>query len=170
MTPDRIRNIGIFAHVDAGKTTLTEQMLLASGALRHAGSVDEGTAQTDWLPIERARGISVRAAQISFLWRGTQINLIDTPGHADFAGEAERSLAAIDGAVLVISAVEGVQAQTELYFDALRRAGLPVVFFINKTDRVGARSDGRADADLRQQDRPGGQPLRAGLRLVPGIV
>ncbi len=139
MTPDRIRNIGIFAHVDAGKTTLTEQMLLASGALRHAGSVDEGTAQTDWLPIERARGISVRAAQISFLWRGTQINLIDTPGHADFAGEAERSLAAIDGAVLVISAVEGVQPHAENIWRALEAMGVPMLIFVNKIDRAGSR-------------------------------
>lgn len=139
MTADRILNIGVLAHVDAGKTTLTEQMLACAGAVRHAGSVDDGTAQTDWLPIERERGISVRAAQISFSWRGFQINLIDTPGHVDFAGEVERSLAAIDGAVLVISSVEGVQSHTENIWRALCALHIPTLIFVNKIDRAGSR-------------------------------
>lgn len=141
MTPDRIYNIGIFAHVDAGKTTLTEQFLYLSGALRKAGSVDTGTAQTDWLPIERERGISVRAASVSFSYDNRRINLIDTPGHTDFAGEAERSLTAIDGAILVLSAVEGVQSHTENLWRALYEAKKPVLLFINKIDRAGSRFD-----------------------------
>ena len=139
MTPEKIFNIGIMAHVDAGKTTLTEQFLYLSGALRKAGSVDQGTTQTDWLPIERERGISVRAAQTSFEWQGCQINLIDTPGHVDFAGEVERTLAAIDGAVLLVSAVEGIQSHTENLWRALTKLKIPTVVFVNKVDRAGSR-------------------------------
>ncbi len=133
-----IRNIGILAHVDAGKTTVTERILYLCGGVKSAGSVDDGTAHTDTLAVERARGISVKAASVSCAWRGTTITLVDTPGHADFAAEVERSLWALDGAIVVVSAVEGVQAQTELLFAALRRARIPVLFFINKVDRVGA--------------------------------
>lgn len=138
MTPDKIYNIGILAHVDAGKTTLTEQFLYLSGALRKAGNVDSGTTQTDWLPIERERGISVRSAQTSFQWKDKQINLIDTPGHVDFSGEVERSLAAIDGAVLLVSAVEGIQSHTENLWRALSKLKIPTVIFINKIDRAGS--------------------------------
>ena len=141
MTPENIYNIGILAHVDAGKTTLSEQFLYLSGALRSAGSVDSGTTQMDWLPIERERGISVRAAQISFLWKDKQINLIDTPGHVDFAGEVERSLVAIDGAVLVLSAVEGIQSHTENLWRALAKLNIPTLVFINKVDRAGSHFD-----------------------------
>ena len=133
-----IRNIGIFAHVDAGKTTLSEQLLVHTGAVRQAGSVDSGTAHTDSLPVEQWRGISVRATCVRLRWKGVDINLIDTPGHVDFSAEIERSLWALDGAVMVVCAAEGVQPQTELLFEALRAQGLPVVFFINKTDREGA--------------------------------
>ena len=133
-----IRNIGIFAHVDAGKTTLSEQLLLHAGAIRKAGSVDAGTAHTDDLPVERRRGISVRATCVRLAWRDAQINLIDTPGHTDFSAEIERSLWALDGAVIVVCGVEGVQPQTELLFEALRSQGLPALFFINKMDRDGA--------------------------------
>ena len=136
-----IKNIGILAHVDAGKTTLTEQMLYACGAIRRAGSVDEGTAQTDWLAIERERGISVRAAQVSLAWRGCTVNLLDTPGHLDFAGEVERSLSALDGAVLVLSAVEGVQSHTENLWRAMQACKLPRILFINKLDRTGSRAE-----------------------------
>ena len=142
MTPDKIYNIGILAHVDAGKTTLTEQFLYLSGALRKAGSVDSGTTQTDWLPIERERGISVRAAQTTFLWGDRQINLIDTPGHVDFSGEVERSLSAIDGAILIISAVEGIQSHTENLWRALSKLEIPTIIFINKIDRAGSHFDG----------------------------
>ena len=130
-----MRNIGIFAHVDAGKTTLSEQFLLRAGAIRSAGSVDSGTAHTDSLPVEKRRGISVRASCVRLTWKGEAINLIDTPGHTDFSAEIERSLWALDGAVIVVCGVEGVQPQTELLFEALRAQGMPVMFFINKLDR-----------------------------------
>ena len=135
---DQIRNIGIFAHVDAGKTTLSEQLLAHAGAIRVKGSVDSGTAHTDTLPVERRRGISVKATCVSFRHRDVQINLIDTPGHVDFTAEVERSLWALDAAVLVICAVEGVQPQTEVLFNAMAEQHIPVVFFLNKTDRAGA--------------------------------
>ncbi len=138
MSGPTLRNIGILAHVDAGKTTLTERLLHASGALRIPGSVDAGTACTDDLEVERRRGISVRAALASFEWRGHRFNLVDTPGHGDFAGEVERTLSVLDGAVLVVSAAEGVQAQTEVLWEALAALGLPTLFFLNKVDRVGA--------------------------------
>ena len=130
-----MRNIGIFAHVDAGKTTLSEQLLLLGGAIRKAGSVDSGTAHTDNLPVEQRRGISVKASCVRLSWRGEPINLIDTPGHTDFSAEIERSMWALDGAVIVVCGVEGVQPQTELLFETLRRQELPVLFFINKLDR-----------------------------------
>ena len=136
----KIFNIGILAHVDAGKTTLTEQALYACGALRRAGSVDEANTRTDWLPVERSRGISVRSAQVNLLWHGNRIQLLDTPGHFDFAGEVERSLLALDAAVLMVSAVEGVQAHTENLWRALTAAAMPRIVFINKLDRAG--SDG----------------------------
>lgn len=130
-----LRNIGIFAHVDAGKTTLSEQLLLCAKAIRAAGSVDKGTAHTDTLPVERRRGISVKAACVRLSWKGCDINLIDTPGHTDFSAEIERALWAPDGAVLVISAAEGIQPQTTLLFEAMKSAGIPVIIFINKCDR-----------------------------------
>ncbi len=139
-SPQNIRNIGILAHVDAGKTTLTEQMLYYAGMIRQAGSVDDGTTQTDWLSIERDRGISVRAAGTSLVWNDTLINLIDTPGHIDFAGEVERCLMALDGVVLVISAVEGVQSHTENLWMALSRLSIPTIIFINKIDRAGSHA------------------------------
>lgn len=135
---NHMRNIGIFAHVDAGKTTLSEQLLMHSGAIRRAGSVDEGTAHTDNLPVEQRRGISVKATCVSLTWRDTSMNLIDTPGHVDFSAEVERSLWALDAAVMVICAVEGVQPHTETLFHALREQAIPTVFFLNKTDREGA--------------------------------
>ena len=133
-----IRNIGIFAHVDAGKTTLSEQILSHAGAIRAVGSVDAGTAHTDNLPVERRRGISVKATCVAFPYDGVQIHLIDTPGHVDFSAEVERSMWALDGAVLVVCAVEGVQPQTEVLFDAMVKQRIPVLFFINKTDRENA--------------------------------
>ena len=114
-------NIGIVAHADAGKTTLTEQILYLTGAIRAPGSVDEGTAVTDGMEIERRRGISVRTACASVLWKGCRLNLIDAPGHADFLSEVERSLAVLDGAVLVVSAVEGVQPQTRMLLETIGR-------------------------------------------------
>ena len=131
-------NLGIVAHADAGKTTLTEQILFQSGAIRTAGSVDNGTASTDAMEIERRRGISVRTACASVLWKDVRLNLIDAPGHADFLSEVERSLSVLDAAVLVISAVEGVQPQTRMLLDAFRRAELPCFLFLNKLDRAGS--------------------------------
>ena len=134
-------NVGIFAHVDAGKTTTTEHILYESGRIKALGSVDSGTALTDSMDVERQRGISVRAALASFAWRGVQINLVDTPGHVDFLSEVERSLRVMDCAVLILSAVEGVQAQSEMIWNALRKLGIPTLIFMNKMDRVGADPD-----------------------------
>lgn len=137
-TEHGLRNVGIFAHVDAGKTTTTEQMLFQSGHIRSLGSVDSGTAQTDWLDVERERGISVRSAVTRLSWRDTPVNLVDTPGHVDFLSEVERSLRVMDGALLIISAVEGVQAQTEVIWQALRELSIPTILYVNKMDRIGA--------------------------------
>ncbi|WP_025705179.1 GTP-binding protein, partial [Paenibacillus graminis] len=131
-------NVGIFAHVDAGKTTTTEHILYESGRIKAVGSVDSGTALTDSMEVERQRGISVRAALASFEWRGVQVNLVDTPGHVDFLSEVERSLRVMDCAVLILSAVEGVQAQSEMIWNALRKLGIPTLIFLNKMDRAGA--------------------------------
>lgn len=135
---DKIINIGIVAHVDAGKTTLTEQLLYHSGELRKKGNVDDGTSQTDWLSIERSRGISVKLSSVRITKGDCHINIIDTPGHVDFNGEVERSLSILDCAVLMISAVEGIQGQTELLFEALRQTKIPTILLINKIDRVGS--------------------------------
>ena len=134
----RIRNLGILAHVDAGKTTVTENLLYLSGAIRSPGNVDKGTSLSDALDVERRRGISVRASAMSFEWAGVRINLIDTPGHVDFSAEVERSLRVLDCAVLVLSAVEGIQAQTESIWAALETLNIPVILFVNKLDRIGA--------------------------------
>ncbi len=155
-----LRNVGIFAHVDAGKTTTTERLLYLSGRIRSLGSVDAGTAQTDFLEVERARGISVRAAATRLEWNGTTINLVDTPGHADFLSEVERSLRVMDGAVLIVSAVEGVQAQTEVIWHALRERNIPTLLYINKMDRVGA-DPARVLAQLRKLLSPMAVPLQA---------
>lgn len=133
-----IINLGIVAHADAGKTTLTEQILYRSGAIRSLGSVDDGTASTDTLGIERRRGISVKTACASVVWKGTRLNLIDAPGHSDFLSEVERSLSVLDAAVLVVSSAEGVQPQTRMLIDAFRRAKLPCFLFCNKLDRAGS--------------------------------
>ena len=134
-------NLGILAHVDAGKTTLTERLLYAAGAIDAPGSVDEGTTQTDSLTLERQRGITIRAAVVAFTVGDLTVNIIDTPGHPDFIAEVERSLAVLDGAVLVLSAVEGVQSQTIVLMRALQRLRVPTVLFVNKIDRVGADPD-----------------------------
>ena len=144
------KNIGIVAHVDAGKTTLTEQLLFAAGATRKAGNVDDGTTATDSLSVERERGISVRLATETFYWHEHQINLIDTPGHVDFSAEVERSLRALDCAILVISAVEGVQANTSNIFEALQNLQIPTLIFINKLDRAGADLD-RVMTEIHQE-------------------
>ncbi|QAY67641.1 GTP-binding protein [Paenibacillus protaetiae] len=153
------RNVGIFAHVDAGKTTTTEHMLYASGRIRELGSVDSGTAVTDSMDVEKERGISVRAAAAFLEWDGISINLVDTPGHVDFLSEVERSMRVMDGAVLIVSAVEGVQAQTEVIWHALRKLNIPTVLFMNKLDRVGA-DPARVLAEIRRYLSPDAIPVQ----------
>ena len=131
-------NLGIVAHVDAGKTSLTERLLYEAGAVSRPGSVDDGTTRTDSMELERRRGITIRAAVTSINLGDLTVNLLDTPGHPDFIAEVERSLAVLDAAVLVVSGVEGVQPQTVAIWRALRRIGVPTVFFLNKVDRCGA--------------------------------
>ncbi|MFC7495488.1 MULTISPECIES: GTP-binding protein [unclassified Nocardioides] len=137
-------NLGIVAHVDAGKTSLTERLLFEAGAIAELGSVDSGTTSTDSLALERRRGITIRAAVTSFALPGSDgagaigVNVVDTPGHPDFIAEVERSLGVLDAAVLVLSAVEGVQPQSVLIWRALRRIGVPTLIFVNKVDRSGA--------------------------------
>ncbi len=145
-----IRNIGIFAHVDAGKTSLTENMLYLSGATQSLGSVDDGTTTTDFLEVEKKRGISVRSSLTSFYWQKTKINLVDTPGHVDFSADVERVLQVIDGAVLIISAIEGVQAHTDAIWQALKERQIPTLFFVNKVDRPGVYIDGLLE-DIKEE-------------------
>src|SRR5919112_4054317 len=135
----RTLNLGILAHVDAGKTTLTERLLFAAGIIDEVGSVDDGSTQTDSLALERQRGITIKSAVVSFVIDGVTVNLIDTPGHPDFIAEVERVLGVLDGAVLVISAVEGVQPQTRVLMRTLQRLNIPTIIFVNKIDRSGAQ-------------------------------
>ena len=135
-------NLGILAHVDAGKTTLTERLLHDAGLLDHLGSVDDGTTVTDSMELERRRGITIRTAVATLAVGDATVNLVDTPGHPDFIAEVERALTVLDGAVLVLSAVEGVQPQTVVLWRALRRLRVPTVLFVNKVDRSGADPDG----------------------------
>ncbi len=131
-------NLGVLAHVDAGKTSLTERLLYDAGVIAEIGSVDAGSTQTDTLPLERQRGITIKSAVVSFTLDDVTVNLIDTPGHPDFIAEVERALSVLDGAVLVVSAVEGVQAQTRVLMRTLQRLRIPTLIFVNKIDRVGA--------------------------------
>ncbi|HEX3226041.1 MAG TPA: translation factor GTPase family protein [Gaiellaceae bacterium] len=134
-------NLGILAHVDAGKTSLTERLLFAAGVIDAVGRVDDGTTQTDSLDLERQRGITIKSAVVAFSIGELGVNLIDTPGHPDFIAEVERVLSVLDGAVLVISAVEGVQPQTLLLMRALKRLAIPTLLFVNKIDRAGADAE-----------------------------
>ncbi len=159
-------NLGILAHIDAGKTSLTERLLHAAGVIDEIGRVDDGSTQTDTLALERRRGITIKAAVVSFEIAGVTVNLVDTPGHPDFIAEVERVLSVLDGAVLVVSAVEGVQAQTRILMRTLRRLGLPTLVFVNKIDRLGARPDAVA-AEVR--DRLGVIPLPLAAVSDPGM-
>jgi ribosomal protection tetracycline resistance protein len=152
----QLLNLGILAHVDAGKTSLTERLLFDAGVIDEIGRVDHGSTQTDTLALERERGITIKAAVVSFAIGDLTVNLIDTPGHPDFIAEVERALGVLDGAVLVISAVEGVQAQTRVLMRTLTRLRIPTVIFVNKIDRRGAGYD-RLLADI-------------AARLSPAIV
>jgi ribosomal protection tetracycline resistance protein len=149
----RTLNLGIVAHVDAGKTTLTERLLYTAGAIGQIGTVDAGTTQTDSLELERERGITIRSAVASFRVGDLSVNLVDTPGHPDFIAEVERVLGVLDGALLVVSAVEGVQPQTPLLFRALQRLHVPTLIFVNKVDRAGADPE-RVIGEMRRRLSP----------------
>ncbi|WP_328606480.1 TetM/TetW/TetO/TetS family tetracycline resistance ribosomal protection protein [Amycolatopsis sp. NBC_00345] len=138
--------IGILAHVDAGKTSLTERLLFEAGVIGHLGSVDGGDTQTDSMELERRRGITIKSAVVAFTTGGRRVTLVDTPGHSDFIAEVERALRVLDGAVLVVSAVEGIQAQTRILMRTLTRLGIPVLVFVNKIDRMGAQEGPLLDA------------------------
>ncbi|MGW1176425.1 elongation factor G [Kitasatospora sp. NPDC002543] len=148
-----VRNLGILAHVDAGKTTVTERILYLTGTTHKRGEVHEGTTVTDFDPQERARGITIFAAAVSCAWAGHRINLIDTPGHVDFADEVERSLRVLDGAVAVFDAVAGVEPQSESVWRQAERHGVPRIAFVNKLDRAGADLD-TAVAAIRERLHP----------------
>jgi len=133
-----VRNIGIIAHIDAGKTTTTERILYYCGAIHKLGTVDEGNATMDWMAQEQERGITITSAATTTFWRDNRINIIDTPGHVDFTVEVERSLKVLDGAVVVFCATSGVQSQTETVWHQADRYSVPRICFINKMDRLGA--------------------------------
>nr|BFE50680.1 hypothetical protein GCM10017745_41070 [Saccharothrix mutabilis subsp. capreolus] len=148
-----VRNLGILAHVDAGKTTLTERVLYATGTTHRRGEVHDGTTVTDFDPQERDRGITIFAAAVTCAWDGHRINLIDTPGHVDFADEVERSLRVLDGAVAVFDGVAGVEPQSESVWRQADRHGVPRIAFVNKMDRAGADLDA-AVASIRERLHP----------------
>jgi ribosomal protection tetracycline resistance protein len=158
-------NLGILAHVDAGKTSLTERLLHTVGITDEIGSVDAGSTRTDTLALERRRGITIKSAVVSFAIDDVTVNLIDTPGHPDFIAEVERVLGVLDGAVLVVSAVEGVQAQTRILMRTLQRLRIPTLLFVNKVDRRGADIDGVLRA-IRERLTPAVVPM--GTADVPG--
>ncbi|CAM3874537.1 MULTISPECIES: elongation factor G [Bacillus cereus group] len=134
-------NIGIVAHVDAGKTSLTERILYETNVIKEIGRVDSGNTQTDSMELERQRGITIKASVVSFCINDLKVNVIDTPGHADFIAEVERSFRVLDGAILVISAAEGVQAQTKILMRTLQKLNIPTILFVNKIDRSGANTE-----------------------------
>src|SRR6266404_1739571 len=157
----RFRNIGIIAHIDAGKTTTTEHILYYAGAIHRLGGVDEGNTVTDWMELEQEKGITIQSACVPFVWQeslGKQsynVNLIDTPGHVDFTAEVERSLRVLDGCVVVFDAQKGVEAQSETVWRQADKYRVPRLIFINKMDIVGADFD-KAVEEVRErlQSRP----------------
>src|SRR6187455_1874877 len=162
---EQLRNIGVIAHIDAGKTTVTERMLYYSGASHRMGEVDKGTTVTDFDPEEQQRGITIRAACVTFPWLDCTVNLIDTPGHVDFTAEVERSLRVLDGGVVIFSAREGVEAQSETVWRQANKYGVPRICFINKMDRIGADFE----RTLRQiKDRLGANPVAVQLPIGRG--
>ncbi len=162
-------NLGILAHVDAGKTTLTERLLFHAGVIDAPGSVDRGTTQTDSLELERQRGITIKSAVVAFSIGEVGVNLIDTPGHPDFIAEVERVLAVLDGAVLVVSAVEGVQPQTPLLMRALQRLRIPTILFVNKMDRLGADGE-RALDGIRERVSSAAVAVEDGVALAEQLA
>ncbi len=143
---EEIRNIGFIAHIDAGKTTVTEQVLYATGRIHRVGGVDDGTTAMDWMPQEKERGITITAAATSAQWQDCRINIIDTPGHVDFTAEVERSLRVLDGGVVVLDAVAGVQSQSETVWRQADTYSVPRICFVNKMDRVGASYERTLDS------------------------
>ncbi|MFF9768021.1 elongation factor G [Streptomyces sp. NPDC014636] len=164
-----IRNLGILAHVDAGKTTVTERILYATGTTHKRGEVHDGTTVTDFDPQERDRGITIFAAAVSCAWDGHRINLIDTPGHVDFADEVERSLRVLDGAVAVFDAVAGVEPQSESVWRQADRHGVPRIAFVNKLDRAGADLD-RAVASIRDRLHPAPLVVQLPIGTEDGFI
>ncbi|MGW5772329.1 elongation factor G [Streptomyces longwoodensis] len=167
--PSAVRNLGILAHVDAGKTTLTERILYATGTTHRRGEVHDGTTVTDFDPQERDRGITIFAAAVSCDWAGHRINLIDTPGHVDFADEVERALRVLDGAVAVFDAVAGVEPQSESVWRQADRHGVPRIAFVNKMDRAGADLDA-AVASLRERLHPAPLVVHLPIGAEEGFV
>jgi ribosomal protection tetracycline resistance protein len=162
--PARTLCLGVLAHIDAGKTSTTERILFEAGVIAEPGRVDDGTTTTDTMEQERRRGITIQAAVTAFTHEDCIVNLVDTPGHPDFIAEIERTLDILDGAVLVVSAVEGVQAQTRILVRAMKRRRLPFLIFVNKIDRMGARSD-KVIAEIRERLTPLVVPLGEPLDL-----
>src|ERR671925_29414 len=153
---EKVRNIGIMAHIDAGKTTTTERILYYTGRTHKMGEVHEGAATMDWMAQEQERGITITSAATTAFWRDFRINIIDTPGHVDFTVEVERSLRVLDGAIAVFDAVAGVQPQSETVWRQADRYGVPRIAFINKMDRTGADF---ANAVQSMRDRLGAHPV-----------
>ncbi|RJP49632.1 MAG: elongation factor G [Anaerolineaceae bacterium] len=153
---EKYRNIGIIAHIDAGKTTTTERIMFYTGRTHRIGSVDDGTTVTDWMVQERERGITIVSAAVSAEWKGYQINIIDTPGHIDFTAEVQRSLRVLDGGVVVFDAVQGVEPQSETVWRQADRYGVPRICFVNKMDRVGASYERTIETII---DRLGANPI-----------
>src|SRR3989344_3533638 len=135
---DKIRNVGIIAHIDSGKTTTTERILFYTGRSYKLGDIDEGTTQMDWMAQEKERGITIVSAATTTFWKDVRINIIDTPGHVDFTAEVERSLRVLDGGVVIFDAEEGVQSQSETVWHQADKYKVPRVCFINKMDKLGA--------------------------------
>jgi len=162
---ETIRNIGIIAHIDAGKTTTTERILYYTGASHRMGNVDDGTTTTDFDPEEAQRGITIYSAAVTCQWKGATINIIDTPGHVDFTAEVERSLRVLDGAVVIFSAVEGVEAQSETVWRQANKYRVPRICLINKMDRIGAGFDRVLD---QIRNRLGAQPLALQIPVGSG--
>ncbi len=150
---ENIRNIGIIAHIDAGKTTTTERVLYYTGKSYKIGEVHEGTATMDYMPQERERGITITAAATTAEWNGYRVNIIDTPGHVDFTAEVERSLRVLDGGVVVFDAVAGVEPQSETVWRQADKYEVPRICFINKMDRMGANFDRTVQHDPRSPGR-----------------
>ena len=153
---EKYRNIGIIAHIDAGKTTTTERIMFYTGMTHRIGSVDDGTTVTDWMVQERERGITIVSAAVSAEWKGYQINIIDTPGHIDFTAEVQRSLRVLDGGVVVFDAVQGVEPQSETVWRQADRYGVPRICFVNKMDRVGSSYERTIETII---DRLGANPI-----------